>query len=52
MGGNGHEWYMRMLNVGWKSSKQLVPRRMWVLVMVLVGYGSNDNSLRVKEKVD
>ena len=25
---------------------------MWVLVMVLVGYGSNDKRLRVWEKVD
>ena len=25
---------------------------MWVLVMVFVGYGINDNILRVREKVD
>ena len=37
------------LNLGWK---QLVFRGIWVLGMVLVGYGSNDNRLRVWEKVD
>ena len=25
---------------------------MWVLVMVLIGYGSNENRLRVWDKVD
>ena len=43
---------MRMLNVWWKSVKQLVSRGIWVLVRVLVGYGSNNNSLRVWEKFD
>ena len=30
---------MRMLNLWWKSVKQLVSRGIWVLVRVLVGYG-------------
>ena len=32
--------------------KQLVCKGMWVLVMVLIGYGINDSKLRVWEKVD
>ena len=32
--------------------KQLASKGMWVLVVVLAGYGSNDNRLRVWEKVD
>ena len=32
--------------------KQLVSKGMWVLVLVLVGHGSNENRLRVWEKVD
>ena len=30
----------------------MVSRVIWVLMMVLVGYGSNDNMLRVCKKVD
>ena len=50
MGGEGHKYYMKMLNLGWKSIE--TNWGMWVLVMVLVGYGSNDNRLRLWEKVD
>ena len=32
--------------------KQLDSRGIWDLVIVLVGYGSNNNRLRVCEKVD
>ena len=32
--------------------KQLVSSGIWVLVMILAEYGSNDNKLRVLEKVD
>ena len=52
MGGEGQEWYIRVLNLGWNQVKQLVFRGMWVLMMVLVGYGSNANRLRVWEKVN
>ena len=52
MGEEGHEYYMRMLNLRWKSSEATGFRGIWVLLMVLVGYGSNDNRLRVWEKVD
>ena len=34
------------------TSKQLVSREMWDLVIVLVGYGSNKNRLRLYENVD
>ena len=37
---------MRMLSLGWKYL------RMWVLTVVLLGYESNSNRLRVWEKVD
>ena len=35
-----------------KKINQMVSRGMWVVVMVLVGYWSNDNRLRVWEKTD
>ena len=41
-----------MLNLDENQFKQLFSRGMWVPVMVLVEYGSNDNRLRVREKVD
>ena len=47
MSGEGHEWYMRILMLS-----HWFPGGMWVLVMGLVGYGSNNNSLRAWEKVD
>ena len=34
------------------TTKQLVSREMWELVIVLVGYGSNNNKLIVYDKVD
>ena len=34
------------------TTKQLVSKEMWDLVIVLVGYGSNNNKLRVYENVD
>ena len=52
MGGKGHEQYMRMLNLDKNKVKQLVSRAMWVLVKVLVEYGSNDNMVRVWEKIN
>ena len=35
-----------------KSSQKLVYREMWVFLKVLVGYRTNGNRLRVREKVD
>ena len=34
------------------TTKQLVSRRMWDLVIILAGYGSNNIRLRVYENVD
>ena len=43
---------MIILNLEEIQVKQLAYRGIWVLVMVLVGWGSNDNRLRVGEKLD
>ena len=55
MGGGGLEQYMRMqMDENWMSivtNKQLVFREMWGLVIVLLEYGSNNNTLSVYEKV-
>ena len=53
MGGEGYEQYRRTLNAKhWKSTDALVSRGVWVLAMVLVGYGGNDNRLRVWDVVN
>ena len=49
MGGDGHEYYIRMLKLGWVTVKKLFSRELWVLVKVLIGYGSNENKLRLWE---
>ena len=52
-------WVERGINNIWEYTtsdenqlKKLVSRGMWVLVMVLVGHGRNNNRLRVWETVD
>ena len=47
----GDDHYMRTLSLGLATVNQLVSMKMWVLVLALVGYGSNDNRLRVWETV-
>ena len=51
MGGEGHDHYMRTPNIRRATVNQLVSMKMWVLALALVGYGSNDNRLRVWETV-
>ena len=51
MGGEGHDHYMRTPNIERATVNQLVSMKMWVLALALVGYGSNDNRLRVWETV-
>ena len=51
MGGEGHDHYMRILNIGRATVNQLVSMKMLLLALALVGYGSNDNRLRVWETV-
>ena len=46
-----HEKYMRILKLKTASVKQLVSSDMWGLVIVLIGYGS-DNRLKVWKRVE
>ena len=47
MGGEGHEQYMRMLKLRWKSSEATNFHRNVSFWLVLVTYGNIDNRLRV-----